>query len=223
MKAKHNQIFLVLIIISFFFRTNGSFAIVKPNDQRHPLEPSFQEEIILKSSIIILIGDGMGPSHIEFGRLLEYGPNGTSSILNFPYTKNIATNNVFGLKTDSAAAATAISTGYKTINGYVGQDLLQNNAKTILELAEEQGYNTGLIATSEITHATPAAFSAHNSSRNNYLDLANDMAHQEIELFFGGGNDASRFGGQYNYLKMSLLHYQCRISLPFQSWDCLHL
>ncbi len=70
--------------------------------------------------------------------------------------------------TDSASAATAMSAGIKTYNAAIAVDNDKAEVKTVLEQAKEKGKSTGLVATSEITHATPAAFGAHDISRKKY-------------------------------------------------------
>jgi alkaline phosphatase len=64
---------------------------------------------------------------------------------------------------------------------------------TVLELAEEKGFSTGLIATSTITHATPAAFAAHNKDRGKYEEIAGDMSRAGIDLIIGGGRAHFRY------------------------------
>ncbi|TMP76687.1 alkaline phosphatase, partial [Pseudoalteromonas phenolica] len=76
--------------------------------------------------------------------------------------------------TDSAAGATALSSGHKSYNGAIAVDTAKKPVKTMLEIAKEQGMTTALVATSQINHATPASFAAHNESRRNYDDIAND-------------------------------------------------
>ena len=68
--------------------------------------------------------------------------------------------------TDSAAGATAFSCALKTYNGAIGVDPRGAPCGTVLEAAKEAGYLTGLVATSRITHATPASFAAHVSTRD---------------------------------------------------------
>ena len=67
--------------------------------------------------------------------------------------------------TESSAAATALSTGVKTYNIAVGVDMDTIPLRNIVEILSEQGYLTGVIATSSITDATPAGFYAHQSER----------------------------------------------------------
>lgn len=91
------------------------------------------------------------------------------------------------LVTDSAAGATAFSCGCKTFNSAIGLKPDSTACKTILEEAHERGLATGLIVTSTMVHATPAAFAAHSISREFYDDIAVDMAQAGIDLLIGGG------------------------------------
>ena len=113
-----------------------------------------QEEPESPSNIIFLIGDGMGLSAVsttvyygdrfsEFSRLKEIGLINTSS----------ATHKV----TDSAASGTAMATGKKTYNGAIGMDTARVSVKSIAEVVADLGWNTGVVATSSVTHATPAS------------------------------------------------------------------
>ncbi len=147
------------------------------------------------SNIILFIGDGMGLEQIYFGQLVEFGFTNSSSILSFPYTTTVSTVNIDGTTTDSAAAATAISTGVKTTNGRIATNW---NAKmdltTILEIAQQNGYVTGLVATCHLTHATPAAFAAHDSSRGHYQEIAADFSQTNVSVMLGGGYEEKYIG-----------------------------
>jgi alkaline phosphatase len=98
--------------------------------------------------------------------------------------KSTASNN---LVTDSAAGATAFACGKKTYNGAIGVGPDKQPIKTILEYAEEKGLATGLVATSTITHATPASFIAHVEQRKMMEAIAADFMKTEVDLFIGGG------------------------------------
>jgi alkaline phosphatase len=137
-------------------------------------------------NVILLIGDGMGLSHL-YAAMTVAGEK--LNIERAPVTglqKTSSTNNYI---TDSAAAGTAIATGSKTNNGAIGVDADSIRVKSILEIAEENGVSTGLVSTSSITHATPAAFIAHQASRGSYEDIARDFLATDIDLFIGGGYD----------------------------------
>jgi alkaline phosphatase len=137
-------------------------------------------------SVILFIGDGMGPVQVEaaceayglsaFDRMAARGTVTTSS-----YRSSI---------TDSAAAATALSTGTKTRNGVVGLGPDGRKLKTIIEAASEAGLRTGLITTENVTGATVAAFAAHVSSRRQELEIARQMAGARLDALLGGGRHA---------------------------------
>ncbi|RSL31485.1 alkaline phosphatase [Salibacterium salarium] len=102
--------------------------------------------------------------------------------------------------TDSAAAGTAMATGEKTNNGVIGLDPEGNELETILETSEEEGKASGLVATSTITHATPASFAAHVEDRNNETEIAKQLVESEVDVILGGGKNnflpASEGGNQ---------------------------
>lgn len=135
-------------------------------------------------NIILMIGDGMGLSQITAGM---YVNNNTSTLENFSVVGLSKTHAIKSLVTDSAASGTAMACGDKTYNGVVGINYLNKNLKSILEICEENGYNTGLIATSSIVHATPASFYANVSSRKKYEDIAMQLSTSEVDYFIGGG------------------------------------
>ena len=96
--------------------------------------------------------------------------------------------------TDSAAAGTALSTGYKTKNNYVGIDPDKLPHANILEAAQSVGKNVGMVTTYEWTNATPAAFSAHEKERGNYAPMSEQIVNQGIDVVLGGGFDAAKWG-----------------------------
>ncbi len=137
-------------------------------------------------NIILLIGDGMGVSHVFAGLTAN---KGQLFLENFKHVGFSRTQSADSYITDSGAGGTALSTGYKTNNGRIGVDAQDKPVKTILEVAEEKGLATGLVSTSSITHATPASFIAHQPSRGMYEDIAADFLKTDIDVFIGGGID----------------------------------
>jgi alkaline phosphatase len=135
-------------------------------------------------NVIFLIGDGMGTSHVYAGLIAN---KGNSYIKTMPVSGFNKTNSSDKLITDSAAGATAFSIGEKTHNGAIGVDKNDVPKKTILEMAEENGMSTGLVASCEITHATPASFISHQPSREMYDEIAADFLKTDIDIFIGGG------------------------------------
>ncbi len=135
-------------------------------------------------NIILMIGDGMGLAQVSAAAQDQ------TQLLNLERATIVGLSKTGSSKqeiTDSAAGATAFSIGLKTYNGAIGVDPDGNSKVTILEQLSEQGYSTGLVATSSITHATPASFYAHTDSRKNYYEIAAQMASSPVTLFIGGG------------------------------------
>lgn len=133
-----------------------------------------------------MIGDGMGVSQIYAGMTANHGH------LNIERCKNtgfIKTSSASHYITDSGASATAMSTGRKTYNGACGVNADSMPEETILEIAEEHGLATGLVATSSITHVTPASFIAHQKWRHMYEEIAEDFLKTDIDVFIGGGRE----------------------------------
>ncbi len=117
---------------------------------------------------LLYIGDGMGFNHIKWAMssgmpkfYAEDMPNKGEAIT---YSHSVTLGNA--KYTDSAAAGTALATGYKTLNGYVGVDISENSLANIRELASSKGAKTAVLTTDAITGATPAAFLAHVSNRD---------------------------------------------------------
>lgn len=135
-------------------------------------------------NIILLIGDGMGLTQIQAAMTVN------SNFLNLERCTVIGlakTSSSDNYITDSAASATAMACGVKTYNGAIGVDSLGIPVKSILEYAELNSLATGLVATSSITHATPASFIAHNKSRANAEAIAKDFIGTGVDVFIGGG------------------------------------
>ncbi len=91
--------------------------------------------------------------------------------------------------TDSAAAGTALATGHKTDNGVIGLGPDGESFPTILDRAKENGKRTGLVATSTITHATPAAFAAKVESRGSYTEIAKQMMETKTLIYYSVGGE----------------------------------
>lgn len=135
-------------------------------------------------NIILMVGDGMGVSQIYAGMVGNYGSLNLEQFQVIGFHKNQASN---AFVTDSAAGATAFACGVKTYNGAIGVDANGEAIPTILEIAEENGLATGLVATCSITHATPASFISHQSSRSLDENIALDFLNTDIDVFIGGG------------------------------------
>jgi alkaline phosphatase len=143
-----------------------------------------QKKVKNPKNIILMVGDGMGVAQIYAGMTGNYGHLNLEQFPVVGFHKNQASNNFV---TDSAAGATAFSCGVKTYNGAIGVDANGNPVPTILEIAEENGLATGLVATCSITHATPASFISHQASRSLDENIALDFLNTDIDVFIGGG------------------------------------
>lgn len=137
-------------------------------------------------NVILLIGDGMGLAEIYASYTVN---KGFLNILSLPVTGLSKTNSSDNYITDSAAGGTALSTGQKTKNGRIGVDTSGNPLNTIIEIAEKNGLSSGIAVTSSITHATPATFYAHVTSRKSQEDIAVDFLKSGIDVIIGGGKN----------------------------------
>ena len=144
----------------------------------------------IPKSIIFIIADGTGIGQYT----VSYYSNGPFAPARFDHIGLVATHPNDGIcsssckrVTDSAASGTALSSGQKTYNGAIGVNLDTMAVKTMLEIAEDQDMSTGLVATSTITHATPASFAAHVDYRKKEYEIAIQYAQQEIDVILGGG------------------------------------
>jgi len=135
-------------------------------------------------NIILMIGDGMGLAQVYSAMTANGGHLFLENFKNIGFSETYSSDNYI---TDSAAGGTALSAGIKTYNGAIGVDPDKQPVPNIREMAEKKGLKTGLVSTSAITHATPASFIAHASSRNSYEDIAADFLKTNIDVFIGGG------------------------------------
>ena len=135
-------------------------------------------------NIILMIGDGMGLAQVYAAMTANGGHLYLKNFKNIGFSKTYSSDNY---NTDSAAGGTALSSGVKTYNGAIGVGPDKKPVPNIREMAEKKGLKTGLVSTSAITHATPASFIAHVSSRSSYEDIAADFLKTNIDVFIGGG------------------------------------
>ena len=124
-------------------------------------------------SVIFMIGDGMGENHIKMAER-----NGMPTFIARSFiatgksvTRSQSVINKEASFTDSAASGTAMATGYKTLNDYIGVDPNGNPLQNIRELAFSLGAKTAVVTTDKITGATPSAYMCHNISRENTEEL----------------------------------------------------
>ncbi len=141
--------------------------------------------------VFYFIGDGLGASQRQFSEFfLKEKTKDPSRKLLMDTFNVVGMNTTYAadtLITDSAAAGTALASGVKTNKGVIGKDVSGKNVKTLIEAAEDKGIATGIITTTRLTHATPATFVAHNISRNNENEIAQDFVSSRVDFIAGGG------------------------------------
>lgn len=155
-------------------------------------------------NVILIIGDGMGEEHIKAGGMAGSGA-GTlvfEDTAVFPVTTLMGTRNAWGGVTDSAASATAMATGSKVSNAVLSLDIPGSGSslQTLAEMARGNGKAIGLVTTDNILSATPSAFVVHQSSRNNYPEIAIDMLDFKPNILFGGGLALSVEDAEADYI-----------------------
>ncbi|PTB93628.1 alkaline phosphatase [Marivirga lumbricoides] len=171
---KNNSILIVIAIALFQMScsSNAKKEATKPTDEQEPL------------SVILMIGDGMGIAQVSTA--FYFGDKAP----NFKRFEVIGLHNSTSTShkiTDSASGATAFSIGEKTYKRAIGvaQDTVAK--ETILERLQKQGYQTGLISLTTITHATPASFYAHVKDRDMHEQIAEQLSSANIDFLAGGG------------------------------------
>lgn len=148
--------------------------------QEEPSETNQEKPL----SIIFMIGDGMGIPQVSSA---FYFGEGTPNFSRFTHIGLHKTSDKSSKITDSAAGATAFSTGQKTYKRAIGVSVDSIPQETILEQLQKEGYQTGLISLTSITHATPASFYAHVTDRDMHEEIAAQLVTSKVDFFAGGG------------------------------------
>jgi alkaline phosphatase len=164
-------------------------------------------------NIIVMIGDGMGFEHVEAARLYQYGDDSGFAFQSFPVAVAMSTFPVDGSydpeetwsdfdhrrhrPTDSAASGTAMATGTKTENGRIGMTKDGEYLGNIIQVAEARQKSTGIVTSVLFSHATPAAYVAHNEKRSHYEDIAREMLFNSgVDVIMGAGHPYYDNSGQ---------------------------
>jgi len=151
-------------------------------------------------NVVIMIGDGMGLSQISSA--MHQGRR-SLALEEMPVTGLMSVHSANELVTDSGAGATAFACGVKTNNFMVGMTPDSLPCTTLFELAKTRGFATGLVVTSSLVHATPAAFYAHQPLRGYYEPIALDLLEADFDFLVGGGlryfNDRQSDGRNLTY------------------------
>lgn len=137
-------------------------------------------------NVIFMIGDGMGFNQV-YAALTANG--GKLTMTGFPYTGVQTTFSADQYVTDSAASGTALATGKKTRNHMVGMTPDSTAVESVMSRARKGGKSTGVVVTSSLLDATPAAYYAHQPERSMKPQIAADLLNSDIDIAMGGGKD----------------------------------
>ncbi|GAA5872362.1 hypothetical protein JCM16303_004491 [Sporobolomyces ruberrimus] len=191
--------------LTMFTRFNGSpkvQVILMISDGMGPASETFArsylEYLHTTNSTTIYKGDERRSLLNEsvwagFEKEFAWDNGGSGSPLDSILVGSSRTRSSNSLITDSAAGATAFSCLLKTYNGAIGVNPSRTPCGTILEASHRQGFSTGIVTTSRITHATPASFYSHVPDRDLESQIAKDLVKgsdgqgRTVDFAFGGG------------------------------------
>ncbi len=145
---------------------------------------SFKQKKAKTKKIIFIIGDGMGLAQIS-GAMSE--TNEQNAFERFKVIGLSKTSSADNYVTDSGAGATVFANGKKTFNGAIGVGVDSLPCPNLFEMMKKKKMATGVVATSSITHATPACFYAHVASRKSQDDIAEFLLENNCDIAIGGG------------------------------------
>ena len=143
--------------------------------------------------IILFVGDGMGVGAISG---TQYLADQKLEMLSMPEMGWMSTHSHEFVTTDSAASASALASGRKTHFNGIGvipgtetkdEEDPNHHLESFFDLAKTQGWGRGIVSTSRVVHATPAAFYAHRKTRKSYQDIAQDLVPAELDVVLGAG------------------------------------
>ena len=155
-----------------------------------------EQPAVLARNVILMIGDGMGPQ--QMGLLFAYAHHAEGSdfvdrksaleqLMARGHLAMMRTEPHGALVADSGAAATQLASGLWAGSEMIGVDYQGNRALSVLEIAHQMGKSTGLISDTRLTHATPAAFAAHQRHRSMENEIAVDLLAAKADVLLGGG------------------------------------
>ncbi|KPL59331.1 alkaline phosphatase [Rossellomorea vietnamensis] len=134
-------------------------------------------------NVILMIMDGTNSDILTLSRWYR----GTDLKLDTILRGGVRTYSAQSAITDSAAAGSAMATGLKTKADYIGMNHSGSPVLTVLEGAKLSGYKTGIVSTSPVQHATPAAFTSHALNRDEFGDIGEQQVYQGLDVVLGGG------------------------------------
>lgn len=203
---------LILLLVLSLAACSGVKASNPPEKAAEAPAPE-AEAVKAPKYVFLFIGDGMGypqvqaaadylgaiadDSYVKALPSVKYdkregvvlGGPVALNFMDFEVAGTAVTYDFCSFAPDSASTATSISTGYKTYSGMINVDITGSKSyETIAEkLHSQKGWKVGIISSVNINHATPAAFYAHQASRNNYYEIGEEMIASGFEFFSGGG------------------------------------
>ena len=146
--------------------------------------------------VFVFIGDGLGLQQVNSAEVYKgsMDPQGSEpaikklTLSGLPVQGMITTYSTNSFITDSAPAATALASGYKTENGVIGMDATKTKKFTsVAKMAHDKGMRVGIITTVSLNHATPASYYASQASRNDYYEIGEQLIGSGFDYFAGGG------------------------------------
>ncbi len=204
MKKRWKKILSLVCTIAFivstisvvnYYNNSSAQAAQKNSEEVKIKETTTKTGTKAPKYIFLFIGDGMSYPQIQATAyyLGAKASNGgvvsePLSFMNFPIAGSAETYDSTSFAPDSASTATSIATGYKTYSGTINMDTTYTKEyETISEKLKKQlGYKIGVISSVNLNHATPAAFYAHQASRNNYYEIGLEMIESSFDYFAGG-------------------------------------
>jgi alkaline phosphatase len=171
--------------LSEFYKKRENSRFKSPNGHAvYPLDlPSFGPI----KNVILMIGDGMGLAQLSSGLLANKGVLNMGNFQHYGFSMTQAADD---FTTDSAAGGTAMASGVKTKNRYIGMDAKGQPIQSLVDLAYNKGLKTGIVTTDNLTGATPSAFYAHQIERDLSRNIVDDFTKSTVDLFIGNGKRA---------------------------------
>lgn len=175
-------------------------------------------EFTTPKNVIVIIGDGMGPNDITLAEQTLDSVYDFGLVLNQIKHHGLSTTHSANEDiTDSAAAATALATGTKTNNGYIGKDPDGNDLKNVTEYAREAGKKIGIVTDDKLSGATPSGFTVHNISRDNTSEIISSVIKTKADVFMGEGY--SNVFGPIDSEARNILYNEYIVAEDFKSFD----
>jgi alkaline phosphatase len=178
-----------------------------------PYQPTYKSDGLKKKAknVILLIGDGMGLAQIQAGLSANFGELNIIQFKHIGLSRTEASNSDF---TDSAAGATAMATGSKTNNRYIGMNAEGKVLTSIPDSLASFGIKTGVISSGDITDATPAAFYAHQIERSMSQEIAADLQNSHVDILVGSNRKSFSKNKDINLMeKLAQKGYQYKQNL----------